>query len=336
MKSRERFLAALRREPVDRKPCITGSVYVLEFQKIAGVQWPKMHEDPEAMVKMASVEYTHCGTDNICLPFSFVHEPIALGCEYNIGAPDRQPYITKGLESPDQIEYEKFLEKPSIQVVLKAVKMARERFPDAAITPFVTGPGTLTGYLMNTEVYAKLSFKEPQRVKPFLDIAVKVFKMYVGALIDESGAEFLYVPDPSASVTVITPKAYKELILPAQKECFDFAKSKGAYPYLHMCGRVMPILDAMAQSGAYGISLEQTVDMAEAKKVIGNRAALIGNVTPMLLVEGPVEKIREEVKTAIVKGVDIVMPGCGTPPLAKPEYIKAMVQATIEYFSLGQ
>jgi uroporphyrinogen-III decarboxylase len=29
------------------------------------------------------------------------------------------------------------------------------------------------------------------------------------------------------------------------------------------------------------------------------------------------------------------MPGCGTPPLAKMEYIKAMVQATIDYSAAG-
>jgi [methyl-Co(III) methanol-specific corrinoid protein]:coenzyme M methyltransferase len=144
-------------------------------------------------------------------------------------------------------------------------------------------------------LFAKLSYKEPQKVKQFLDIATKVCKMYTGALI-EAGADLFYCCDPSSSVTMIMPKAYKELIAPAQKELFDFIKSKGAYPYLHMCGRTIPILDTMAQTGAYGLSLEQTVDMAEARKIVGDRVALIGNVTPLLLVDGPVEKYMRRLK----------------------------------------
>jgi hypothetical protein len=55
---------------------------------------------------------------------------------------------------------------------------------------------------------------------------------------------------------------------------------------LHICGKTMPILGAMAGSGARLLSLDQAIDLREARRVVGWKVALGGNVDPVRLMEG--------------------------------------------------
>ncbi|MHC1596702.1 MAG: uroporphyrinogen decarboxylase family protein, partial [Methermicoccaceae archaeon] len=65
MTSKDRVLAAFKKQPVDRAPVITGSVYIVESMDRVGAKWPDLHKDPAMMLKVASVPSQYAGTDNI-------------------------------------------------------------------------------------------------------------------------------------------------------------------------------------------------------------------------------------------------------------------------------
>jgi MtaA/CmuA family methyltransferase len=142
-----------------------------------------------------------------------------------------------------------------------------------------------------------------------------------------AGAEFVVVADPVASATMISPAMYRTLVLPAQQRLFAAAHMP---VILHICGDTRPILSVMAESGAAALSLDQCMDLREARSLLGDTCGLAGNVDPMTLLTGTPDQVAEHTRKVVAAGGDrgfLVMPGCGIPPAAPLENVIAMVTA---------
>src|ERR1035438_10688467 len=86
MNSRQRILAALRREPIDRPAlCTPTSIATVELMDICGAAFPDANRVPESMARLAATGYTELGFDAIMPVFSIVQESSALGCRIDWG-----------------------------------------------------------------------------------------------------------------------------------------------------------------------------------------------------------------------------------------------------------
>lgn len=78
MGSRERVLAALKREPVDRTPvCNPTSVATVELMDLADAFFPEANREPELMARLAATGHTELGFDSVMPVFSIVQESCA-------------------------------------------------------------------------------------------------------------------------------------------------------------------------------------------------------------------------------------------------------------------
>ena len=78
MKPRERVLAALKGEPVDRTPtCNPTSVATVELMDLVDAPFPEANRDPEKMARLAATGYTELGFDTIMPVFSIIQESSA-------------------------------------------------------------------------------------------------------------------------------------------------------------------------------------------------------------------------------------------------------------------
>jgi uroporphyrinogen-III decarboxylase len=73
------------------------------------------------------------------------------------------------------------------------------------------------------------------------------------------------------------------------------------------------------------------VPLAKVAAVMGGRVVLLGNVNPLLVRTGPVERILEATRACIetlapLRGY-IVQDGANIPPDTPPEHVNAMMQA---------
>src|SRR5678815_4479372 len=72
MTSRQRVLAALKREPVDRTPvCNPTSVATVELMDLVNAPFPDANRQPELMARLAATSYTELGFDSI-MPVSSI------------------------------------------------------------------------------------------------------------------------------------------------------------------------------------------------------------------------------------------------------------------------
>ena len=94
MTSRERVLAALRREPVDRTPLVNPtSVATVELMDLVDAPFPDANREPELMARLAATGHTELGFDSIMPVFSIIQESSALGCKIQWEQKDNWPTV---------------------------------------------------------------------------------------------------------------------------------------------------------------------------------------------------------------------------------------------------
>ena len=94
MTSRQRVLAALRREPVDRTPvCNPTSIATVELMDLADAHFPEANRNPELMARLAATGHTELGFDSIMPVFSIIQESSALGCKIQWEQKDNWPTV---------------------------------------------------------------------------------------------------------------------------------------------------------------------------------------------------------------------------------------------------
>lgn len=335
MTSRERVLATLDRKPVDRIPVITGSTMVKEYIEKSGGVWPDYHSNAEMMVDIVGLMHTDAGLDNVVMPFGMFIESLALGLEVKMGKIDIQPSVRSFYKKPDEVNYDNFLEDKFVKNTIDSIKLAKEKYPDAAVTAFLVAPVTMAGDLMGAENLSVLSIKclqkekQMEKMQDWIAVSLEINKIYAEACV-EAGADILYYSDASASPNLVMPEFYYEVGVPAEKEIGDFVHGLGCPWELHICGDTTPIIEGMASTGANCLSVEQAVDMSEVTKIAGD-VPVAGNVTPLLMVEGTEEQIISEVRKGLDGGAKASMLGCGTPPHSTPDRLKTWVKAVADW-----
>jgi len=335
LSSRERVLGALLGEKIDRIPasCVAGcgGTVCVEMQKSVDIYWPEAHKDAEKMAKLAIASYELSGLECVRVPFDFVIEPEALGCE--IKFPDKVDAVPMVYEHPykspaDLKMPENILELGRIPTLLEAIKILKREVGDRlAVSSLLLGPFTLVGEMVDTSKLMVWCLRKPDYVREFVDFATD-FLIEFGKAQYDAGSDIVEVGDPVAAPDLISPRMFKDIAKPALEKIAD---ELDGIKVLHICGKTQPIVAEMADCGYHGISIEEAVDVAAAKPLVGD-VKILGNVSSKgTLLFGTPEDVKAEAKKCIEAGVDLLEPGCGIAPPTPLANVKAFVEAAKEF-----
>jgi [methyl-Co(III) methanol-specific corrinoid protein]:coenzyme M methyltransferase len=295
-----------------------------------GAYWPEGHEKAEVMAKQALAAYTVLGFDAVRLPFCQTFEAVALGCIRKPGKV-RELEGFPGIEHPppykldDVPEFpDDFLSRGYIPELLKAVEILKKEVGDEVpIVAGIIGPFTIAGSLLDSVPILKATFKTPDKIPPFLEVAEKAGTTLAKALV-EAGADIISCEDMTASPELIAPKTYREFELEYQRRQFE------AIPVpkiLHICGNVDPIVEWMGQTGADILSLEPKASASLARQKCGSDIILMGGVdTATTLFMKDADTVKEGCEETIADGIQILAPGCAVAPGTPKENLLAMVE----------
>ena len=94
MSPRERVLAALNHESLDRPPVavFTQSATVDQMDAV-GAAWPEAHSNADLMAKLAAAQADHNGTEGVRAGFCLTAEAQALGATVALDKKDAAPMI---------------------------------------------------------------------------------------------------------------------------------------------------------------------------------------------------------------------------------------------------
>ena len=331
MNAKERVMAVINHQKPDRMPCFgANSTVTYEQMEKVGAYWPDGHVEAEAMAKQALAAYTVLGFDAVRVPYCQTFEAVALGCKRKLGKV-RELEGFPGIEHPppykldDTPEFpDDFLSRGYIPELLKAVEILKKEVGDEVpVIAGIIGPFTIAGSLLDSVPLLKATFKAPDKIPPFLEVAEKAGTMLAKALV-EAGADIISCEDMTASPELIAPKSYREFELQYQRRQFE------AIPVptiLHICGNVDPIVEWMGQTGANILSLEPKASAKLARQKCGSNIILMGGVdTATTLYMKDPETVKQGCEETIEDGIQILAPGCAVAPGTPMENLLAMVE----------
>ncbi|MDD2922724.1 MAG: uroporphyrinogen decarboxylase family protein [Anaerolineales bacterium] len=304
---RGKILELLAGKKIDAQPAFSGLIHItaegLERERLI---FHEVHQDAEKMARAAASTFKLTGMPSATLPLDLCAPAEALGAELTYGE-FQFPQVKRALvESAREIE--KAIRRGGrIDLICKAIDLVKNDIgKDVVISGMIPGPYTLLLYLCNpTKLFIEMK-KEPQAVVDAL-LHLSAFLAEIGNAYRNAGADFITIHEMGGSAGFIGAAKFEQFVLPALKELHAKLPSPRV---LSVCGNMSKSFEALNQTGAEAISLDQTVDLAEARAALKN-ALLFGNLDPMAtLLKGGDSQIAEAVSRAKEARADAVWAGC--------------------------
>ena len=201
------------------------------------------------------------------------------------------------VEIAERLDYSA-IEVGDIRVIKELVRMGVN---DTYLLTLKNGDGTWRFWqnMLNVEEYeAEIvrMYEDPDGFKRDLDAAVTAAIEHTKPLIDAGieavlmGADYAITQGP-----FLSPDMFAEFIAPYLARSVEGHRANGAYVLKHTDGNIMPILDQIIDCGPDAlVAIDPTagMDIAEVKRLVGDRICLVGNVDVAALMEGDRDKIR--------------------------------------------
>ncbi len=137
---------------------------------------------------------------------------------------------------------------------------------------------------------------------------------------------------------VIGPELFKEFCVPYFKMFVDKIKKYDVCIYLHVCGNSTQLFELMAETGVDCIEpLDPLggVAVADAKKRLKNKTAIMGGVNTVKLARGTFEEVKQDIQRCLSEGAPEggYLLACGDmlPTESSPEKVFEMVRAAHSY-----
>jgi uroporphyrinogen decarboxylase len=332
----ERFAAYYRGEPLDRLPCvpIVGNTAA----RVLGVKVSEFRGNGRLIADAQVAAYRRFGYDVIRIFTDLYTQAEAMGAQIHYPEDETAYLAAPAIATADEIAslqpadpYKDGNLPHHLEAMERAFQVVGKEVP---VTGALTGPFTTASFLIGTENLVRLILKNPAAVHQLCEVACQGALVYAAAILDTGCTPSL--TDAMCSTTVISPRQFKEFGQPYLKRLVDFIHGRGRALTLHICGKTTPIWEAMADTGADCLSIDNAADLAAAKVKVGHRVRLMGNVPPSeIMLQGTPAQVREAVRACVRKAHNnpkglIVASGCSLPVETPFANIDAMLEAVRE------
>ncbi|MCS4505280.1 Uroporphyrinogen decarboxylase [wastewater metagenome] len=341
----DRLLRALAREPVDRTPVWLmrqAGRYLPEYRRVRQHAGSFMdlcrNADLACEVTLQPLERFDLDAAILFSDILTVPDAMGLGLYFE---PGEGPRFERPLRDVAAIDA---LPQPDVGTELAYVTDAvsvirRELAGRVPLIGFSGSPWTLATYMVeggssrDFRHIKALAYDEPAALHRLLARTADAVTDYLNAQ-SAAGAQALMIFDTWGGA--LAHDAYREFSLAYARRVIEGLVRERE-------GRRVPVvfftkggglwLEAMADCGADGLGMDWTIDLGEARRRIGDRVALQGNLDPSILYARP-SVIREQVARVLAEFGDgpghVFNLGHGVHPQIPPEHVAAMVEAVHE------
>ncbi len=332
MSSLERIVSAIKLEKPDRVP--VTSLAINRCLRVAGYTTEECLYDPEKMAKGKLAASERFGDDAIVAGTDLFVEAEAMGSKVKVyeHTPIVVDYFIKEKSDIDKLKIPDPAKDGRMPYVCEEIRLLKKAVGDTKIVvPVTGGPVTTASQLYGPEQLLIAMIEDPDWVHRLIRICTDTSLKYWEALI-EAGVHAIVMLEPFTANTIMSPEQYEEFVMPYVKEIFEFSWSKEVVGVNHVCADTSLIWNQMSSVGALALQIDYPISMADAKKTVGGKICISGNVHPIdYMLYGTPESIywkcREVIEEAANGSGFILGSGCDLNPDTPEENILAMVQA---------
>ncbi|MGN7915918.1 uroporphyrinogen decarboxylase [Lysobacter sp. 22409] len=346
----DRFLRALRRQPVDRTPVWLmrqAGRYLPEYRatRTQAGSFLNLAKNPELACEVTLQPLRRFPLDAAILFSDILTVPDAMGLGLYF-ADGEGPKFERPIRSTADIDR---LAVPDmgkeLRYVMDAVGTIRSELNGSVpLIGFSGSPWTLACYMVEgggSDNYSKvksLALNDPAAMHRLLSVVTDAVIEYLKAQ-HASGAQALQVFDTWGGV--LSPSMYREFSLRyLQRIAAELPRGEGdeRAPLILFGKGNDPYIEDLAASGAEAVGVDWTIGLGDTARRIGGQVAIQGNLDPVTLYATP-ETIRGEVGRALDDYRDgnggsreghVFNLGHGMSPDMQPEHVAAMVAAVHE------
>ncbi len=345
----DRYLKALLGEPVDRTPIWImrqAGRYLPEYKatRARAGSFMDLCTAPELACEVTMQPLDRFDLDAAILFSDILTIPDAMGLGLYFaegeGPRFKNPVQTEaavkklGIPDPDA----------ELRYVIDAVSLIRKELNGRVpLIGFSGSPWTLATYMVegsSSKDFAKVKgmmFDRPDLMHMLLDKVAQSVISYLNAQI-AAGAQAVMIFDTWGGA--LTPRDYKTFSLNYMARIIDGLNRESE-------GRKVPVvlftkggsawLESMATTGCDALGLDWTIEIAEARRRVGDKVALQGNMDPSILYASP-DRVREEVATILASygqgSGHVFNLGHGIHQHIDPDNVKVLVDSVHELSTL--
>jgi uroporphyrinogen decarboxylase len=338
----DRFLRALRREPVDCTPVWImrqAGRYLPEYRatRARAGSFLALAKNPELACEVTMQPLARFDLDAAILFSDILTVPDAMGLGLYF-AEGEGPKFERPIRTHAQIAQLAVPDmEDDLRYVMDAVRLIRSELKGRVpLIGFSGSPWTLACYMIEgggSDNFARIkamAYSDPAALHRLLEITTRAVIAYLAAQ-RAAGAQALQVFDTWGGV--LAPPLYREFSLRyLARIAQELERGTGAdrTPLIVFGKGNAAYLEELAAIGAEAVGVDWLVSLQEARRRTGGRVALQGNLDPTVLYATP-DAIRNEVGAALEsygRGSGHVFNlGHGISPDVNPEHLKVLVDA---------
>ena len=334
MTPRERMEAFWEKKPIDRIPCIP--LFGGHVVKAAGLT-PRQFYMNSVNIAQSNIEvfrkYRYDSVD-VCPYCAVVAEDMGAKVFYpeNDTPWIEKPFFIEKFEDIKKLQKINPKKSNVLSRLLEALRIVIDKIgEEVSVDCCAQAPFTTAAYLRGAEQLAKDLYEAPDFVHELLEVCTENTLLWIDAVVNARGGTSLC--DPTAGGSLLSPEHYKEFVLPYIQKVVQGIKNYGMKVSLHVCGRTHKIWELLVDTGADILSLDSDVNLLEAKRKIGDKVALMGNVDSVeVMLRGTSTQVISEAQRCIEQAYDnpsgyILSTGCDIPLNTPSENILALMKA---------
>lgn len=328
---KELVFQALRHEKPDSIPWVPFAG--VHAGAVKGYTAEEMLKDADKIVESLIEVNKLYMPDGLPILFDLQVEAEILGCEL-LWAKDNPPSVKshpyeegKSLPCVCKLPDENSGRMP---MILDATRRVKEAIGDeTALYGLICGPFTLASHLRGTNIFMDMMM-EPEYTKDLLDFCGQVAIRMAGMYID-AGVDVIAVVDPL--ISQVSPKHIRKVMLDTFKGVFDYIRSRDVFSCFFVCGNATKQIEVMCEMGPDGISIDENVNLPEAKKITDSYNICIAGNIPLTTTmlhgnqQDNIKTVIDEIDSIEDKTNFIVSPGCDMPYATPIENTIACAQA---------
>jgi len=332
----ERTQRSIRNQTVDRIPHFP--ILIAPACQLLGVKQGEYSLNAELMADTLIRSRELLGADGIYVSRDNWVYHQALGGEL-VFPEDDEPYskrtVLSSVREFRRLRVPEPEEAPGMNTLLSAARaVVREAGDRYYIQANIDcGPFSLAAVLRGAEAFLlDLVTQDEGDVREFLEFCTEVVVAYGRAMI-ATGVHGIQYGDSTASL--IGPEHYRSFALPYQEKSVEALAGLGCDLWIHICGKTDHLLHFLAPLNIQGFEVDAKVPMTTARRLLGDRIAIKGNLDTTFLLKQTPEAVYEATLQILNSGsfrTGIVMsPGCGVARMTPLENLLAMGRACADY-----
>jgi uroporphyrinogen decarboxylase len=289
------FLRACRREAVERPPVWMmrqAGRYLPEYRAVRErADFLTMVGTPELAVEVTLQPVDLLGVDAAIIFSDILVVPQAMGMALSVDE-GVGPRFHQPLRAP--ADFDRLCDMSpaeDLRYVLDALRLARRKLEGRVpLIGFAGAPWTLMSYMVEGQgskafSHAKrLLVQEPARAHALLARLARAVGEFLVAQV-EAGAQAVQLFDSWAGA--LGPRDFREFSLPYMAEAGRIARGAGVPVIVFAPGVGWALEEIAAATGADVVGVDWQTDAADARRRLGGRVALQGNLDPCWLYAAP-------------------------------------------------